>query len=201
MSRLHGYLTFVGGQQLDQSLTSAFENSDTWRKDLTARNTSLYAVPAPEHVASAFVLQYLLSIPAQISAFAAVTGPWVAELGTLDNSRISCDIAPGLYPERLGFLSVAAAPTDLDERLEGARAAYRVLGQELAQGYDGGVKMSSLQRLGMVEDLWEMAEREARGATGGGVGPAVERLSCCFIFALPGCHECAGCPRLSTAPD
>ena len=49
----------------------------------------------------------------------------------------------------------------------------------------------------MVEDLWEMALREARVALGHGMGAAVERRSCCFIYALPGCHECAGCPRLA----
>ena len=35
------------------------------------------------------------------------------------------------------------------------------------------------------------------GLAGMGLAPAVERRSCCFIYALPGCHECAGCPRLS----
>ncbi|MFC7490641.1 MULTISPECIES: (2Fe-2S)-binding protein [unclassified Knoellia] len=119
------------------------------------------------------------------------------DLGTLEDSRISCDLAPGHYPARLGFLSVSPAAPELEDRLRGARTAYRVLGQEIADAYDGGVKMSSLQRFGMVDDLWEMALREARGAAGHGLGSAVERRSCCFIFALPGCHECAGCPRLS----
>lgn len=150
-------------------------------------------------MASAFVLQHLLSVPAQLSAFAAATGPWVIDLGTLDESLISCDLAPGLYPERLGFLSVSLTTAALEERLEGARTAYRALGHELAGAYDTGVKMSTRQRFGMVDDLWEMAVREARAATGGGWGPTVERRSCCFIYALPGCHECAGCPRLPGA--
>ncbi|MFC7485595.1 (2Fe-2S)-binding protein [Knoellia sp. CPCC 206453] len=160
-------------------------------------NTRLYADPSPPQVASAFVLQHLLSIPAQVSAFAAVTGPWLVDLGTLDDSGISCDLAPGLYPQRLGFLRVNRATADLEERIGAARAAYRDVGLEIADRYDGGVKVSSRQRLGMVEDLWEMAVREARGAVGQGLGAAVERQSCCFIYALPGCHECAGCPRLS----
>ncbi len=133
-----------------------------------------------------------------MSAFAAVTGPWLVDLGTLDDSGLSCDLAPGLYPQRLGFLKVFPAAPELDERIEGARAAYRALGLEIADRYDGGVKVSSRQRLGMVDDLWEMALREARGAVGLGLGAAVERQSCCFIYALPGCHECAGCPRLSS---
>ena len=92
---------------------------------------------------------------------------------------------------------MAPAAADLEDRLGGARTAYRALGHEIADAYDGGVKMSSQQRSGMVDDLWEMALREARGAAGLGLAPAVERRSCCFIYALPGCHECAGCPRLS----
>lgn len=201
MSAHHGYLTFVGGRHLSRPLTSAFAFSGEWRENLTALNTRMYAVPSPPQVASAFVLQHLLSIPAQVSAFAAVTGPWLPDLGTLDDSHISCDLAPGLYPERLGFLSVSAASADLEERIQGARTAYTALGRDLAQAYDGGVKVSTRQRLGMVDDLWEMALREARGATGHGLGPAVERRSCCFIYALPGCHECAGCPRLSTGSE
>ena len=197
MSRLHGYLSFVGGHHLSTPLTSAFALSGEWQANLTEINTVLYAVPSPPQVASAFVLQHLLSIPAQVAAFAAVTGPWVVDLGTLEDPRLSCDLAPGLYPERLGFLSVSPAAPDLEDRIVGARTAYRLLGHEIAHAYDGGAKMSSRQRFGMVEDLWQMALREARGAAGEGLAPAVERQSCCFIYALPGCHECAGCPRLS----
>lgn len=146
-------------------------------------------------MASAFVLQHLLSIPAQLAAFTALAGPWQVDLGTIDDARISCDLAPGLYPQRLGFLSVHAAAPDLEQRVEGARTAYRSLGRTIAKTYPSRVRFSSQQRLGMVDDLWEMALREARGAVAGVVAPVVERRSCCFIYALPGCHECAGCPR------
>ncbi len=199
MSRHHGYLEFVGGRTLSTSLTSAFANSAQWCQKLTAQNSSLYAVPAPPQVASAFVLQHLLSIPAQVSAFAAATGPWRVDLGTLEASGLSCDIAPGLYPERMGFLVVEPADPDPAVRANAARTAYLRLGREIASAYDVDVKMSTRQRFGMVEDLWEMALREARAATGGGWGPTVQRRSCCLIYALPGCHECAGCPRLATA--
>lgn len=197
MSRHHGYLTFVGGEVLGRSLTSAFAFSREWCTNLADFNSRAYAVSSPPQVASAFVLQHLLNIPAHVAAFAAVTGPWLVELGTLDDSRVSCDLAPGLYPERLGFVSVNPASPDLEERINAARTAYTVLGREIADAYETGVKMSSRQRFGMVDDLWEMALREARGSIGQVMGPAVERASCCFIFALPGCSECAGCPRLS----
>lgn len=109
---------------------------------------------------------------------------------------ISVDLAPGGYPERLGFEVVSPADADLETRINEARTAYERLGQETAQRFDVGVKMSSLQRFGMVDDLWDMALRDARAAIGQGYGPTVERRSCCFIYALPGCHECTGCPRL-----
>jgi len=179
-------------------LTSAFAFSVEWCRKLTAQNTAVYAVPAPPQVAAAFVLQHLLSIPAQASAFAAATGPWRVDLGTFDEPALSCDLAPGLYPERVGFRTVESAPADREVRIEEARTAYRALGTEIASAYDVGVKMSSRQRLGMVDDVWEMALREARAGTGDGWGPTVERRSCCLIYALPGCHACAGCPRLAT---
>lgn len=179
-------------------LTSAFVLSEKWCRKLTEQNSAMYAVSAPPQVGAAFVLQHLLSIPAQACAFAAATGPWRVDLGSLETPGVSCDLAPGLYPERVGFLAVGPAEAELEARVAGARTAYRRLGREIAGAYDVGVKMSSRQRLGMVDDLWEMAVREARAATGGGWGPTVERRSCCLIYALPGCHECAGCPRLAT---
>ncbi|KGN37682.1 hypothetical protein [Knoellia subterranea] len=121
----------------------------------------------------------------------------MAHLGPLDDSPLSCDLADGLYPERLGFTSVEPAGTDREIRLDAARTAYRQLGRQIAERYESAVKMSSRQRFGMVDDMWELAAREARAATGDGWGPVVERTSCCFLFALPGCHECGGCPRLA----
>lgn len=118
-------------------------------------------------------------------------------MGTLDEALLWLDLAPGGYPERIGFQVVDAADPNPEKRIQAARTSYEVLGREIAQRFDGGVKMSSLQRFGMVEDLWDMALRDARAAIGQSYGPTVERRSCCFIYALPGCHECAGCPRLS----
>lgn len=199
MSRHHGYLEFVGGQTLEMSLTSAFARSEQWQQQLTAQNTQLYAVPSPPQVSAAFVLQHLLSIPAQVGAFGAATGPWLIDLGTLADSGLSVDLAAGHYPERLGFTSLTVTGDDRETRLEAARTAYTALGDDIATAYEPVVKMSTRQRLGMVRDQWLLAERDARAATGDGWGPTVERESCCFIYALPGCHECAGCPRLGDA--
>jgi hypothetical protein len=196
MSRHHGYLQFVA-EPLSRSLTSAFAFSRQWCSTVTAQNSAMYAAHSPPQVGAAFVLQHLLSIPAQACAFAAVTGPWRVEVGTLEDTSLSVDLAPRGYPVRIGLEVVAPADADLDRRIDGARTAYGELATQIAQRYDVGVKMSSHQRFGMVDDLWQMALREARAAVGQGLGPPVERASCCFIYALPGCHECAGCPRLS----
>jgi ferric iron reductase protein FhuF len=55
--------------------------------------------------------------------------------------------------------------------------------------------MGSRQRWGVVDDMWVAALRLARGAAGESVGPQPTRVSCCFIYALPGMRECAACPR------
>ena len=46
-----------------------------------------------------------------------------------------------------------------------------------------------------IDDVWQTAVRLADGAAGVAVGPAPQRVSCCFIYALPGMRECASCPR------
>ena len=79
---------------------------------------------------------------------------------------------------------------DPGRRLAAARDAYLDAGRELAAGYHPGVKIGRHQRLAMVDDLWAMALARLRGR-----GP-VERASCCYLYAVPGTHECAGCPRL-----
>src|SRR6478736_470617 len=61
-----------------------------------------------------------------------------------------------------------------------------------------GVKMSSRQRRGAVEDTWEIASRRAAEACLPPPPPKPQRRqSCCFIFTLPGASTCAMCPRLS----
>jgi ferric iron reductase protein FhuF len=49
----------------------------------------------------------------------------------------------------------------------------------------------------MVDDVWAMALHRAQQAVGERPGRPPQRQSCCFIYALPGTHECTGCPRLS----
>ena len=65
----------------------------------------------------------------------------------------------------------------------------------IVTAYAPDVRMGSRQRWGVVEDMWDTAVRLARGAAGESVGAEPTRVSCCFIYAIPGMRECAACPR------
>ncbi len=79
---------------------------------------------------------------------------------------------------------------DPARRLEMAQRAYLDAGRRLADAYRPGVHLGRHQRLAMVDDVWAMAVARLRNR------PPVERASCCYLYAVPGTHECAGCPRL-----
>jgi hypothetical protein len=145
-----------------------------------------YAVPTPPAMTAAFVLQWCLQVPAD-AAWAAAGRGW----GPLDplTSGLSFALAPGYpYPvrARLRLAPATGHATDLDR----SHAAYLQAGRRFAQAYDPGVRIGPHQRRAMVDDVWAMAESDALGK------PPAPRASCCFIFTLPGTHECAGCPRL-----
>ena len=79
--------------------------------------------------------------------------------------------------------------------LERAWTAYLGLVEDVVRGFAPEVVMGSRQRWGVVDDMWQTAVRLADGAAGVAVGPAPRRVSCCFIYVLPGMRECASCPR------
>jgi hypothetical protein len=70
--------------------------------------------------------------------------------------------------------------------------------------YEPGVKLSSRQRLGAIEDelraaLRTPAEAPYAAAAAEAFGVDLDqptRTSCCFIYALPGVTACGGCPRI-----
>ncbi len=77
------------------------------------------------------------------------------------------------------------------------RAAYDLLVSDVVRDFAPEVKMSSRQRWGVAQDVWTAAVRRAAGAAGRPTGPEQRRISCCFIYALPGMTECVSCPRRS----
>jgi hypothetical protein len=158
-----------------------------WRDALGAATQRQYAAPAPVAMPAAFVLQWLLEAAAVPAVYAAWHSAHV-----IDPRRAGLSLAlepRQQYPVLLQLREAPATPLLLDERLEAAHTAYRSAATELARSYDPGVNLGPRTRLAMVDDVWSMALARVRG-----LGPP-RRRSCCFLYTLPGTHECTGCPR------
>jgi len=166
-----------------------------WRSALHAQMEQRNAATVPPHVPAAFVLQWWCEVAASPMAYAAVLGPWLL---VPSGAGLGFELAPALNPFRI---VVAPDRTSLEvqedpaRRLELARTAYLGLVSEVVTAYAPDVRMGSRQRWGVVGDMWDTAVRLARGAAGESVGAEPTRVSCCFIYAIPGMHECAACPR------
>lgn len=168
--------------------SSAPDPTAHWRAAFTAATERYYGSPPPPAMPAAFVLQWCLELPATLGAAAALLGPWALDPRTIG---LSFAVEPtAAYPTTLRLRSTGAIVADPADRLARARAGYLEAGRELAERYHPGVNLGRHQRLAMVEDLWDMAVARLRGR------PPVERDSCCYLYAVPGTHECAGCPRL-----
>jgi hypothetical protein len=189
MSRRHPWLEFtVGGPPLRSDLAV---DPHTWQEALRALHSRWYAIDAPPQVAGAFVLQWLLQVPAHTGAYAAASGPWRAELEALTFS-----LGPSLVPLSVRLTALVPDAGPLEDRLDRGERDYRVVAEPVAAAYPSIVRLGPHTRAAMVDDMWQAARREAESASGllrPGVPP---RESCCLIYALPGCVECAGCPRL-----
>ncbi len=191
MSRRHAWLTFTGtGPPLPRRPDA---DPRAWQDHLRALQGRWYAVDAPQ-VAAAFVLQWVLQVPAHAAAYAATTGQWRADLASLSYS-----LGPALVPDRVRITTFESDAGDLVARLDRARRDYRAIAEPLATAYPAVVRLGPHTRDAMVDDMWQAAEREALGAAGVVRTGVVARESCCLIYALPGCGECAGCPRARAA--
>jgi hypothetical protein len=160
-----------------------------WRGAVRQSMARQYAVAPPPATPAAFVLQWYLEVPATIAALTASLGPWLADVSP---PALSFDLAPGQhYPARIQVRRVRPLDPAVDRgaRLAAARTAYESHALAFADAYDPAPKMGTQQRLGMVRDVWRMAVARADH------DPEPLRESCCFIYALPGATECAGCPR------
>jgi hypothetical protein len=205
MSRRHAWLRFTaGGPPLEHRLEGVSGPGAgggrggvaDWQEGLRALQGRWYAVDAPPQVAAAFVLQWVLQVPAHTAAHAAAAGPWRAGLRGLTFS-----LGPALVPELVRLTSLTADDGDLTARLDRAEHDYRAVAGPLAAAYDAIVRIGPHARDAFVDDMWVAARREAESVSGL-VRPGVAfRASCCLIYALPGCVECAGCPRLREAPS
>ena len=168
---------------------------EPWRSALRAQMGQRHDALVPAHVPAAFVLQWACEVAAVPIAYAATLGPWLLVPSA---GGLGFELAPGLNPDRV-VVDPAATSLEVDEdparRVERGHAAYLGLVSEVVTAYAPDVRMGSRQRWGVVDDMWVTALRLARGAAGESVGPERTRVSCCFIYALPGMRECAACPR------
>jgi hypothetical protein len=191
MSARHGWLRFRStGRALPMGL---HDDVRPWQAALLADHRRWYGpADVPVQVSGAFVLQYLLQVPAHTAAGSAGVGVRVPRL-----AGITFELGPGGVPRLVetGELEPAGAEA-LEARLAQAEADYREVAEPLARAYVSTRRMSSRQRLGMVSDMWAEAARGVRVRAGDFTLGEPQRLSCCLIYALPGCVECAGCPRL-----
>lgn len=164
-----------------------------WRAALGAQQSRRHGAPVPAHVPAAFVLQWWCEVAATPIAYAAR----LADMAVVpDPTGLGFDLAPGLHPHRIVVDPdrLRVVP-EVGGVLDAARAAYLGLVDDVVRGFAPEVVMGSRQRWGVVDDGWEAAVRLADGAAGVATGPARRRVSCCFIYALPGMRECASCPR------
>jgi hypothetical protein len=166
-----------------------------WRKALHDDYGREYAIEPPEQIAAMFVLMWYVSVPSMIAGMAtALTG-------------VSPDISPqslafrrhptAHYPAEVALLS--GRVVGLDEAAAQVDAHTRTF----LDSYRPGVKLSSRQRFGAVEDelrgalkLIEDAPHRAAAAKAFTIDlDQPIRTSCCFIYALPNVNACGGCPR------
>jgi hypothetical protein len=168
-----------------------------WRKALQDDYGREYDIEPPEQVAAMFVLMWYVSVPSIVAALStALTG-------------VSPDVSPEAvafrrhptahYPAEVALLSERVV--SMDEAAVQVDAHTR----SFTGSYRPGVKLSSRQRLGAVEDELRSAlllpedapHREAAAKTFQIDLDQSIRTSCCFVYALPNVKACSGCPRVN----
>lgn len=167
-----------------------------WRKGLRDDYGREYAIEPPAHVAAMFVLMWYVSVPSIVAGLStALTG-----------------VSPDVSPEGLAFRRHPTAhyPMEialLSERVVSLQEAARQVrehSEAFTDSYRPGVKISSLQKRGAVDDELRAALRmpeEAVMAAEAAQTFQVDleqrtRTSCCFIYVLPNVNACGGCPRV-----
>ncbi|MBK8729577.1 MAG: hypothetical protein IPM00_09455 [Tetrasphaera sp.] len=188
LTREHPWLTFCDADAPGDWLSLTLDPIP-WQQALVAQNARWYpGVDAPQ-VAAAFVLQYLLQIPAHTLAYAAGLADAPPEPEARAHgwaAQLRFTLGPNHVPDRVRLprLSPTGGP---GSGLALAEREYRAVAEPVAAAYPAIAKLGSATRAGLVTDMWRQAVARGR---------AVERESCCFLYVMPGCHECGGCPRL-----
>jgi hypothetical protein len=165
-----------------------------WREALAASTARQYGRSVPPAMPAAFVLQWALEVPATVTACAVALGPWDPDLA---GASLSFELSPQHFPDHLQLRAARPATDQGEARAAAARAAYEALARPFAAAYEPGVRLGPHQRQAMVDDVWAMALHRAHLCLAERATPPPARRSCCFIYTLPGTHECTGCPRVS----
>ncbi|MFI5712110.1 hypothetical protein [Kribbella sp. NPDC051620] len=167
-----------------------------WRKALLDDYGREYAIEPPVQVAAMFVLMWYVSVPAIVAGIStALTGvsPEVSAASLAFRKHPTAH-----YPMEVALLS---------ERIVGLEEAARQVEEHtraFTDSYRPGVKMSSRQKRGAVEDELRAALRLPEEAVQAATAAEAFRIdleqkvrtSCCFVYALPNVNPCSGCPRI-----
>ena len=193
MSRRHAWLTFVcGGPALPLDIGA---DPRSWQHAVRSQQSRWYAVDAPPQVAAAFVLQWILQVPAHAAAYAAAAGPWRADLSGL-TFTVGASLVPAavrlarLVPDDVRCPTgssgpsgpIARSPSPPRRHTPPSSASDRTRGQRwwMTCGRPPGVRPSPLQG-------W--SARASRIA-----GRAVSSTPCRDASSAPAAHGC-GIPR------
>lgn len=160
-----------------------------WVEALAAGTARQYACEVPATMPAAFVLQWALQVAAESGVQLATRQGLVVE-PDLDDLSFALD--PDQHYPVMALLRAQqpGGGPPVTDPLAAAHAAYLRAGTELALTYPSDAAFGAHQRRAMVADQWAMSLATERGEA------TPHRRSCCFIYVLPGVHECSVCPRL-----
>lgn len=167
-----------------------------WRKLLQDDYSKEYDIEAPVQVAAMFVLMWCVQVPALVAGV----------------STALTAVSPDVSPASLAFRPHPSAhyPAEVvllsDQVIPLAETAVQVEShcRAFIDSYRPGVKLSSRQRLGAIDDELRGAIRLPEDAPYAAAAAEAFRVrldqsvrtSCCFVYVLPNVKPCTGCPRI-----
>ncbi len=159
----------------------------SWRKRVHAAQRRWYP-QAPPAVAATFVAQWVLQAYASAAVFTHLSQGSPA----FDAVWVQLDTRGG-YPRQV-VVQGQASPA-IPHVPSQPHKVYLPWADDFIDAYRPGIPMSSRQRSGLVVDVWTAATMPAASPSAATDADPPPRLSCCFLYALPGMRICDGCPR------
>lgn len=166
-----------------------------WRSRVAADYARDYGIDPPVQVAAMFTLMWYVQVPALV---AGVLGAAVGVTPEVSPEALAFRVHPTAhYPVEVALLSDRVVP------VQTAAVQLQQHAKAFLDSYRPGVKLSSLQRFGAVDDEVRSALRlpdsapyadEAAAAFGVSLEQKL-RTSCCYFYVLPKVNACTTCPR------